>query len=277
MTKSIVEIETYDPSWENQFEREKQGIEEVLGQYAVMIEHIGSTSVRGLAAKPIIDIMVGTVDIEDAALFTGPLCEIGYEYVPKPAFESKGRFFFRKGVWGKGTCHLHVCKWNGSEWRDKLMFRDYLRAHPEAAAEYASLKRQLAIKHKDERSAYTKEKEPFIQAILLKVRDLRRPNMFVKIYEYHIQKEKEALFLDIQDKVRALYQEYVSCDVMLLKSLDDETKWVEVSKYDNEDAYQNDIQIINKERAVQALFKAFEGCLVADKAEISEQNYIRMS
>lgn len=101
--------------------------------------------------------------------------------------------------------------------------------------------------------------------------------MFVKIYEYHIQKEKEALFLDIQDKVRALYQEYVSCDVMLLKSLDDETKWVEVSKYDNEDAYQNAIQIINKERAVQALFKAFEGCLVADKAEISEQNYIRMS
>ena len=68
---------------------------------------------------------------------------------------------------------MHVCEWKGSEWRDKLLFRDYLRAHPEAAVEYASLKRQLAMRYKDVRSAYTKEKEPFIQAILLKGRGQR--------------------------------------------------------------------------------------------------------
>lgn len=165
-----VDIEAYNPSWEDQYEREKQKIGEVLGQYTVGIEHIGSTSVRGLAAKPIIDIMVGTIDLESVASFVGPLRELGYEYVPKPTFERKGRLFFRKGMWRQGMYHLHVCEWKGSEWRDKLLFRDYLRAHPEVAAEYASLKYQLAVKYKEERSAYTRKKEPFIKAILLKGR-----------------------------------------------------------------------------------------------------------
>ena len=168
MTKPIVEIHVYDSSWKNQFVREKQKIETVIGHHVLAIEHIGSTSVKGLAAKPIIDIMVGIPDLENALSLVEPLREINYDYVPIPKF--KDRLFFRKGLWRKGTCHLHICEFNGNEWKDKLLFRDYLRMHPEAAAEYASLKEQLAAKYKHERSAYTKEKEPFIKNILLKGR-----------------------------------------------------------------------------------------------------------
>jgi len=166
MTKPIVELQAYNPYWEIQFARESQKIEGVLGNFALAIEHIGSTSVKGLAAKPIIDIMVGIPDLENALSLVEPLREINYEYVPIPKF--KDRLFFRKGLWRKGTCHLHICEFNGNEWKDKLLFRDYLRTHAEAAAEYASLKQQLGAKYTYERSAYTKEKEPFIKRILMK-------------------------------------------------------------------------------------------------------------
>ncbi|WP_455661345.1 GrpB family protein [Pradoshia sp.] len=166
MTKPIVEIHDYDPGWANEFEREKQKIGAILGNHALAIEHIGSTSVKGLASKPIIDIMVGMANLESALSFAKSFRKIGYEYVPIEKF--KDRLFFRKGLWRQGTCHLHICEFNGSEWKDMLLFRDYLRAHPEAAAEYASLKQLLAAKHTYERSTYTKEKEPFIKKILMK-------------------------------------------------------------------------------------------------------------
>ncbi|WP_256212940.1 GrpB family protein [Bacillus sp. OV322] len=73
------------------------------------------------------------------------MSEIGYEYVPKPVF--KDRMFFRKGLWGQGTCHLHICEFNSSEWIEKLLFRDYLRLDPKVAEKYASLKKELASKY----------------------------------------------------------------------------------------------------------------------------------
>ena len=168
MTKPIVELQEYNSDWDIQFMREKQRIDRVIGHQILAIEHIGSTSVPGLAAKPIIDIMIGISDLDKGLSFVAPLREIDYEYIPLT--EIKDRLFFRKGYWRQGTCHMHLCKYNGNEWRDKLLFRDYLRANPKAAAEYVSLKQQLAAKHKYERSAYTKEKGPFIKEILLKVR-----------------------------------------------------------------------------------------------------------
>ncbi len=102
-----------------------------LGEKVVGIEHIGSTSIKKLKAKPIIDIMVGVKDIDEVSYFVNPLREIDYEYVPKPEF--KDRRFFRKGFWGQGTCHLHICEFNSSEWIEKVLFRDYLRLHPHVA------------------------------------------------------------------------------------------------------------------------------------------------
>ncbi|MFJ3387036.1 MULTISPECIES: GrpB family protein [unclassified Lysinibacillus] len=103
------------------------------------IEHIGSTSIKGLEAKPIIDIILSVQDLDEVSNFVIPLSEIEYEYVHKPEF--KDRRFFRKGLWGQGTCHLHICEINSSEWIEKLLFRDYLRLHPHDA----SLKKNLPL------------------------------------------------------------------------------------------------------------------------------------
>ncbi len=164
MTKPIVHLSDYNPHWEKQFEYEKNKILEVLDDKAVGIEHIGSTSIKELQAKPIIDIMVGVQDLEEVSNYITLLRQIDYEYVPKAEF--KDRKFFRKGSWGQGTSHLHICEIYGVEWTDKLLFRDYLRIHPEVAEEYASIKRVLASKHQLDRPTYTKKKEPFIKSII---------------------------------------------------------------------------------------------------------------
>ncbi|MGD6802678.1 GrpB family protein [Rossellomorea vietnamensis] len=164
MEKPVVIISEYNPEWEDQFKFEKKQIMGVSGNKIIGIEHIGSTSVQGLKAKPIIDIMAGVRDLNVVSSLIGPLSEVDFEYVPKP--ELTDRSFFRKGLWGKGTCHLHICKINSSEWVDKLLFRDYLRRFPEAAKEYALLKSELSSLYKNDRPAYTKQKEPFIREVI---------------------------------------------------------------------------------------------------------------
>lgn len=168
MTKPIVNLSEYSPDWEKQFEYEEKRILDVVGDKVIGIEHIGSTSIKGLEAKPIIDIIVGIQNLDEVPNFISPLNDIGYEYVPK--LELIDRRFFRKGLWGQGTCHLHICEFNNSEWIEKLLFRDYLRLHPQAAAEYATLKRELAHKYQFDRPTYTKKKEPFIKTIIEKAK-----------------------------------------------------------------------------------------------------------
>lgn len=164
MRKPIVNLSDYNLNWEKEFEYEKKRIVDVIGDKVVGIEHIGSTSIKGLEAKPIIDIILGVQDLDEVSNFVMPLSEIEYEYVYKPEF--KHRRFFRKGLWGQGTCHLHICEINSSEWIEKLLFRDYLRLHSHVAKEYASLKKELASKYKFDRPTYTKKKEPFIKTII---------------------------------------------------------------------------------------------------------------
>ncbi|WP_397539663.1 GrpB family protein [Rummeliibacillus pycnus] len=166
MTKTIVKLQDYDANWSVKFNDEKSKIKYALGDKMIGIEHIGSTSVKGLKAKPIIDILVGVQNLEEITIFAESLKEIEYEYVHKP--ELKGRKFFRKGIWGKGSCHLHICVYKGEEWNTKIMFRDYLRMHPKVAEEYALLKTELAKKYQFDRPTYTQKKEPFIARILQK-------------------------------------------------------------------------------------------------------------
>ncbi|MGD6969022.1 GrpB family protein [Rossellomorea vietnamensis] len=166
MEKPVVILSEYNPQWEDQFEHEKKKILEAVGDKVVGIEHIGSTSVRGLKAKPIIDILAGVRDLNVVSSLIDPLREVEFEFVPKP--ELTDRSFFRKGLWGRGTCHLHICKMNSREWVEKLLFRDYLRKFPEAAEEYALLKTELSSLYKNDRPAYTKQKEPFIKDIIEK-------------------------------------------------------------------------------------------------------------
>ncbi|XXM73102.1 GrpB family protein [Lysinibacillus sphaericus] len=164
MNKPNVELSEYNKEWAAKFEYEKNQIKNVVGTAISAVEHIGSTSIKGLTAKPIIDIMAGIDDLNRTEILIEPLSKIDFEYVPKP--ELTDRRFFRKGLWGKGTCHLHICEFQGKEWYEKLLFRDYLRNHPQAAKEYAQLKSELAVKFKFDRPAYTERKEPFIRKII---------------------------------------------------------------------------------------------------------------
>lgn len=140
---------------------------EILGRCGRLIkaiEHIGSTSVPGLAAKPIIDIMAGVESLGDAAPLVAPLAAVGFEYVPKDG--QPDRLFFRRGERGAGTHHLHVVELGGEEWLRHLLFRDRLRADEGKAREYERLKKELAAAHAEDRYAYTEAKSPFINRVL---------------------------------------------------------------------------------------------------------------
>lgn len=166
MQKPTVHLVDYDPSWPAQFEEDKERILSAAKDNILGIEHIGSTSIQGLSAKPIIDIVVGIRDLNAVESLIEPLEQAGYEYVHKP--ELVNRRFFRKGPWGKGTTHVHVCEFKGEQWKEKLAFRDYLRANPDVRKEYEALKRELASRYEDDRPTYTSEKEPFIRKVIAK-------------------------------------------------------------------------------------------------------------
>lgn len=159
-----VVIEAYNSNWIQEFESEKKKISQVLPSNAIQIEHIGSTSIMGMPSKPILDIAVSVNNLDDTDMFIEPLSEIGYEYVPKLEFPN--RRFFRKGERKKGTHHLHVYEQSSDEWRNNLLFRNYLRSHPEQAAAYAELKKHLASIYVEDRATYTQMKAPFIQSMI---------------------------------------------------------------------------------------------------------------
>jgi len=159
-----VRIAIYDPRWASMFEEARSEIMGRCGALVVAVEHVGSTSVPGLAAKPIIDILAAVERLDDAQALIEPLAAIGFEFVPKNDFP--GRRFFRRGLRGAGTHHLHVVERGGWEWRRHLLFRDHLRAHPETAADYERLKRELAARHGPDRGAYTDAKTPFIESVV---------------------------------------------------------------------------------------------------------------
>ncbi len=134
------------------------------------VEHVGSTAVPNLAAKPIIDIMVGIRTLAEAPLVVEPLANIGYEYVPEYEVTMPERRYFHKGPEMARTHHLHMVEPTSEFWKRQLAFRDYLRAHPDAAEEYARLKRGLAVQYQWDRNAYTDAKTEFVQAVLSKAR-----------------------------------------------------------------------------------------------------------
>ena len=162
MVKEVI-IEDYNPDWEKQFQAEKRKIIETLDA-AITIEHIGSTSIKGLGAKPILDIAIGVNDLEDVGKFIEPLKQIGYEFVYHQEFPE--RRFFRKGQWGAGTHHLHFYRFEGEHWNNQILFRNYLRNNPNAMKKYHQLKLELAEKYRFNRVAYTENKASFIYDIL---------------------------------------------------------------------------------------------------------------
>ncbi|SFG33100.1 GrpB domain, predicted nucleotidyltransferase, UPF0157 family [Halobacillus alkaliphilus] len=165
--KPTVSLSSYHPEWPVLFEREQRLIAEILGENVLGIEHIGSTAIPGLQAKPIIDIMAGVRSLASYDSYIPHLSTIGYMYVPKP--ELVDRRFFKKEKEAQ-TFHLHLCEFGEKEWEEKLLFRNYLRQHSKAVEEYNSLKLRLANRYSNDRPAYTKSKGAFISSIIQKAK-----------------------------------------------------------------------------------------------------------
>jgi GrpB-like predicted nucleotidyltransferase (UPF0157 family) len=160
-------IVPYDPGWPHAFAAERERIALALGALALRIDHHGSTSVPGLAAKPIIDIQVSVSRLEPLASYAGGLGRIGYVHVPHPD-DAFCPFFHRPLAWPH-THHVHVVRAGGAEERATLAFRDYLREHPETVRAYETLKRGLAPRYAAttfaSRQAYADAKTEFVSAV----------------------------------------------------------------------------------------------------------------
>jgi GrpB-like predicted nucleotidyltransferase (UPF0157 family) len=158
-----VEIVPYDPSWPIQFVEETAVLRQALAPWLVgAIEHIGSTAIPGLAAKPVIDIMAPVQTLDESRQAIAAATEVGYCYAP---YRADLEHWFCKPSFSFRTHHLHLIPVGTPQWRRPIAFRDYLRAHADVAAEYEALKRHLAQVHRFDRETYTLAKRPFIDLI----------------------------------------------------------------------------------------------------------------
>lgn len=156
-----MEVVEYDPAWPERFRALADRAASKLGDVALAIEHVGSTSVPGLDAKPVVDLDV-VVRPEDVERAIEQLAALGY--VHRGELGIPGRHAFRPPP-GEPRHHLYLCVTGSDGLRDHLHFRDHLRAHPDAAAEYAALKRRLAQQHRGDREAYQRAKSAFIDSL----------------------------------------------------------------------------------------------------------------
>ena len=163
MPDAPVEIVAFDAAWPRRFEEEARLLRDVLGPWlSGSIEHIGSTAVPGLAAKPIIDIMAAVESLDASRPAIAALVDAGYCYAP---YRPDAEHWFCKPSPEFRTHHLHLVPGGSRQWLGAIAFRDYLRAHPETARQYESLKRQLAARYRDDREAYTAAKHSFIERV----------------------------------------------------------------------------------------------------------------
>ncbi|MBV9540127.1 MAG: GrpB family protein [Alphaproteobacteria bacterium] len=156
-------IVDYDPRWPEVFEQLRAPLAAALGDVAQTIQHVGSTSVPGLAAKPIIDIDVLLMSADKLPLAIERLVPLGYRHegdlgVPdREAFDRPPHLPYH---------HLYMCPPHSAEYRRHVAFRDFLRAHPEEANAYGALKRELAVQYRNDREGYSIAKTDFVTGIL---------------------------------------------------------------------------------------------------------------
>ncbi len=173
MSRRQITIVNYDLRWPALYEAERARLLAAVGQYITAIEHVGSTSVPGLGAKPVIDIMLGVESLADADLCIEPIVNLGYVYVPEYEDEIPNRRYFKKALAdGTHTHHIHLVETTSAFWEDHLLFRDYLRAHPETAWDYERVKRSLAP-YFNNGNDYANAKTDFILSVMEKARAWR--------------------------------------------------------------------------------------------------------
>ena len=165
----MILISEYDAHWPALFQREADRLRAAFGTSALRIEHVGSTSVPGLAAKSVIDIQVSVASLVPHGRYLATMAALGYRHVTLGEFDLVYPFFHKPANW-PSTHHVHLCESGGEQEWKHLAFRNYLRAHPETAREYQALKLQLARTH-DGRTpqsmeAYTLANSDFVAGVL---------------------------------------------------------------------------------------------------------------
>lgn len=170
-----VTVVEYRPEWSEMFEDESEALRAALAGVAARIEHVGSTSVRGLAAKPVIDIMVGLEDFWAADALVPKIEALGYEYVQKYEDVMAFRRYFFKDREGVRTHQIHMVGIGTEFWERHILFRDYLRQNPRVAARYAALKKELAEREWQDTNEYAGAKTEFIRGIEREARKLSGP------------------------------------------------------------------------------------------------------
>jgi len=161
-----VQLSVYNPEWVNIFNKEKELLKNSLGSKAIRIEHFGSTSVEGLWAKPVIDILLGVHNLDDAQSFIPQMQKLGYEYISKYEDIMPERRYFKKPVQADlPEFHVHSFELATEHWRRHIMFRDYLRSHDKTKHEYFNIKKELAYKEWNDVNEYADAKTKFIRSI----------------------------------------------------------------------------------------------------------------
>jgi GrpB-like predicted nucleotidyltransferase (UPF0157 family) len=164
-----IEICPYSSKWPEWFATERELLEVVFSSADVQIEHIGSTAVPGLGAKPIIDILLGAPSLSLIKARIPSLVALDYQYMPEHETIFPNRRFFAKPKIRPRRYHLHAVELYSDFWYEHLAFRDALRSDPKLACEYENLKRELALRCGYDREAYTDGKDPFVHPVLERI------------------------------------------------------------------------------------------------------------
>ena len=165
LKRGIVQLESHDKQWDEAAIQTIKNLKSILGDDAVDIQHIGSAAIPAIKAKPIIDIAVGVTDFEKIMSYNEQLQKDGIFY---RGLDVENQILYVMGDMEKDTRthHIHVVKWNGTEWRNYIHFRDCLNANENMALQYQRVKEELESKYADNRGLYTKGKEEIIDIIL---------------------------------------------------------------------------------------------------------------
>ena len=165
LKRGSVALLSHQKEWDKNAENVILELKQLLGNAAVDIQHVGSTAIASIYAKPIIDIVIGLRDLNDISPYMQLLEEHGFIFRGE---DVAGQMLFVMGDFEKDTRthHIHAVKWNGTEWKNYINFRDYLNCHPDKAMIYDACKKKLALQFPDDRRSYTEGKQECIECLL---------------------------------------------------------------------------------------------------------------
>ena len=167
LERGKTELLAHEKEWESAAKQTIRILQKLIPE-ARDIQHVGSTAIKSIYAKPIIDIAVALDDVQSVTSHIDDLAGYGIMY---RGSDVPDQILFIIGEGNIRTHHIHIVKWQGKAWNNYILFRDYMNSHPEKAAEYEKLKKQLASSFPDDRMAYTEGKAGFIEKIITEARE----------------------------------------------------------------------------------------------------------